>query len=192
MPRTWTKEMDKRLVEMYEENVMSLERIAIILGVSRWDCYVRLKQLGVYTPNRQWKKVCQRCGTEFTTSAKAARYCSEKCKKSAANKRQYIKRKERKLELPQAATTTLSRQPHPYPLVREYTDTSDMLIAQCLLEGATIEEMAKLLGRDQEDLKSHIEQAQKRIAAWQKYLIKKWGAQYYEKKRLRREAAANV
>lgn len=178
----WTKTMVNKLVDMYT-NGEPIEHIAKAVGVSKWGCYEKLKSLGVLSGERLLKQECQYCGAPFMTKANSRKlYCSEKCRRAAKNKRRLAKDQ----------TELIKRRIHPYPLVREYTDTSDMLIAQCLLEGATIDEMAKLFGRDKEDLKSHIERAQKRISAWQKYLIKKWGAQYYENKRMRREAAANV
>lgn len=181
----WTKSMVDKLVDMYISGE-PIEHIAKAVGVSKWGCYEKLKTLGVLTGERLLKQECQYCGVPFMTKANSRKlYCSEKCRKAAKNKRPYANHKTDK-------SATSSRREYPYPLVREYTDTSDMLIAQCLLEGYNTSEMAKLFGRDEQDLAQHIIQEHAKIQAWQKRLLKKWGAEFFEARRQRREAQRNA
>lgn len=178
----WTKIMVDKLVDMYT-NGEPIDNIAKAVGASKWGCYEKLKSLGVLSGERLLKQECQYCGAPFMTKANSRKlYCSEKCRRAAKNKRRLAKDQ----------AELIKRRTHPYPLIREYTDTSDMLIAQCLLEGYNTFEMAKLFGRDEQDLTKHIEQAYNKIQLWQKRLIKKWGMEFFEAKRKRKEAKASV
>lgn len=132
---------------------------------------------------------CQYCGVQFTVSSNSHKaYCSTRCRNATKNRRRWARR------------LTGAQKPYkrnyPYPLIREYTDTSDMLIAQCLMEGYSIPEIAKLLGRDEQDLKQHIKQAYKNIKLWQKRILQQWGAKAYmrfvEARRKQREVKTSA
>lgn len=64
------------------------------------------------------------------------------------------------------------RRSKPYPLIRPYTNTTYMLLAEFLMEGYTVEQIADLLGRDKDDLDKHIQEHFNKIIKWQVYLLK--------------------
>lgn len=66
--------------------------------------------------------------------------------------------------------------------IREYTDTTDMLIAQMIMEGYTIPYIAKFLDRDKQDLENHIEGNKLTIQIWQRYLLQQH-KQFYAKRK---------
>lgn len=182
----WTKTMVDKLVDMYT-NGEPIDNIAKAVRASKWGCYEKLKSLGVLSGERLLKQECQYCGAPFMTKANSRKlYCSEKCRRAAKNKRRLAKDQ----------TELIKRRTHPYPLIREYTDTSDMLIAQCLMEGYSIEEIANLLGRNAQDLKQHIKEAYKNIKLWRKRILQQWGVKTYmrfiEARRRQREAQASA
>jgi hypothetical protein len=156
----WTKAMVDKLVDMYISGE-TIENIAEAVGMPVWGCYEKLKSIGIRSPERDLRRECRYCGKPFTTKALHGKmYCSEKCKRAAKQRRQNAR----------TQSEGQQQRTRPYPLIREYTETTDLLIAQFLMEGYDIRQIAEMLGRDADDLQRHIQEARKIIELWQRRL----------------------
>lgn len=182
------QELIDQIVALYQQG-KQITDIAKIVGVSRGSCYEKLKKLGLYQEARVVQRTCPFCGGIFETKINSRKiYCSERCKDADKQKKWRERQKNGLAAMVQAAEQKKKRKQYPHPLIRPYTSTSDMLIAGCLLEGYKIPEIAKLLGRDEQDLEEHIQEAQNSLERWARWLINRWGVDYFEKKRLRKSA----
>jgi len=106
------------------------------------------------------KKTCSQCGQYFygTPRSRITICTRSKCKP-------ILFERQDKLTPNRIAKRKASK-------IREYTDTSLMLIATDLAEGRSLEWIAKMYNRDMEDLKAYVEQikADGRLVAMQKHV----------------------
>lgn len=130
----WDDKMTEILLREYA-NGAPIRDIAEMLGVPKHSIDYRLRKFGVKRHNTE-KRNCKnpKCAVVFKPNSRIQVYCCKKCEQAH---RRALERKRLKT-------------------IREYSNTSNMLIVTMLDEGHSIGTIAETLNRDKDDLKRHV------------------------------------